>query len=97
MRTQGAVTLLYADTAACLQVPCLTYGMRGMIAASVEVKGPARDLHSGNDGGLQTSPLQQKVLHSNNTMSRISQLSPPWNSAEILTGLQGCSTSLSAI
>lgn len=35
----------------CLQVPCLTYGMRGMIAASVEVKGPARDLHSGNDGG----------------------------------------------
>ena len=35
-----------------LQVPCLTYGMRGMIAASVEVKGPARDLHSGNDGGL---------------------------------------------
>ena len=34
------------------QVPCLTYGMRGMIAASVEVKGPARDLHSGNDGGL---------------------------------------------
>ena len=32
-------------------MPCLTYGMRGMIAASVEVKGPARDLHSGNDGG----------------------------------------------
>ena len=35
-----------------MQVPCLTYGMRGMIAASVEVKGPARDLHSGNDGGM---------------------------------------------
>jgi hypothetical protein len=40
----------------CLQVPCLTYGMRGMIAASVEVKGPARDLHSGNDGGLPPDP-----------------------------------------
>ena len=39
-----------------LQVPCLTYGMRGMIAASVEVKGPARDLHSGNDGGV-SAPL----------------------------------------
>jgi len=25
--------------------------MRGMIAAAVEVKGPARDLHSGNEGG----------------------------------------------
>lgn len=34
-----------------MQVPCLTYGMRGMIAAAVEVKGPARDLHSGNEGG----------------------------------------------
>ncbi len=38
-----------------IQVPCLTYGMRGMIAAAVEVKGPARDLHSGNDGGKRTS------------------------------------------
>ena len=47
----------------CLQVPCLTYGMRGMIAASVEVKGPARDLHSGNDGGpphpLSADPVCQ--------------------------------------
>ena len=42
-----------------LQVPCLTYGMRGMIAASVEVKGPARDLHSGNDGG----PPRHCALH----------------------------------
>ena len=35
-----------------LQVPCLTYGMRGMISASIEVKGPQRDLHSGNEGGM---------------------------------------------
>ena len=34
-----------------LQVPCLTYGMRGMISASIEVRGPKRDLHSGNEGG----------------------------------------------
>ncbi len=33
------------------RVPCLTYGMRGMISASIEVHGPARDLHSGNEGG----------------------------------------------
>ena len=33
------------------RVPCLTYGMRGMIALSIEVKGPTRDLHSGNEGG----------------------------------------------
>lgn len=26
-------------------------GMRGMIALSIEVKGPSRDLHSGNEGG----------------------------------------------
>ena len=36
------------------QVPCLTYGMRGMIAASIEVTGPTKDLHSGNDGGAFT-------------------------------------------
>ncbi|KAK9815459.1 hypothetical protein WJX72_003974 [[Myrmecia] bisecta] len=39
------------------QVPCLTYGMRGMIAASVEVRGPAKDVHSGNDGGALREPL----------------------------------------
>ena len=32
-------------------------GMRGMIALSVEVKGPARDLHSGNEGGVLPSLL----------------------------------------
>ncbi|CAL8463359.1 g2893 [Coccomyxa elongata] len=48
------------------EVPCLTYGMRGMIAAAVEVKGPARDLHSGNDGGVFNEPLADlmKVLAS---------------------------------
>ena len=39
------------------RVPCLTTGMRGMISASLEVRGPARDLHSGNDGGVIAEPL----------------------------------------
>lgn len=37
--------------------PCLTYGMRGMIALSIEVTGPVRDLHSGNDGGVFNEPM----------------------------------------
>ena len=43
----GVCLLLHCS----MQVPCLTYGMRGMISASIEVKGPKRDLHSGNEGG----------------------------------------------
>jgi di- and tripeptidase/Cys-Gly metallodipeptidase DUG1 len=39
------------------RVPCLTYGMRGMISATLEVAGPGRDLHSGNDGGVISEPL----------------------------------------
>lgn len=47
-------------------VPCLTYGMRGMIALSIEVAGPDRDLHSGNEGGVFNEPLADltKVLAS---------------------------------
>lgn len=46
--------------------PCLTYGMRGMISLSVEVKGPAKDLHSGNEGGVFSEPLADlnKILAS---------------------------------
>ncbi|KAL4857151.1 Cys-Gly metallodipeptidase DUG1 [Chlorella vulgaris] len=48
------------------RLPCLTYGMRGMISLSIEVRGPARDLHSGNEGGVFTEPLADlsKVLAS---------------------------------
>lgn len=47
-------------------VPCLTYGMRGMIALSIQVDGPGRDLHSGNEGGVFNEPLADltKVLAS---------------------------------
>jgi len=44
------------------QVPCLTYGMRGMISASIEVKGPERDLHSGNEGGAAASTKECPTL-----------------------------------
>lgn len=46
--------------------PCITYGMRGMISMSVEIRGPAKDLHSGNEGGVFSEPLADltKVLAS---------------------------------
>ena len=39
------------------RLPCITYGMRGMISLSIEVRGPQRDLHSGNEGGVFAEPL----------------------------------------
>jgi di- and tripeptidase/Cys-Gly metallodipeptidase DUG1 len=42
-------------------VPCLTYGMRGMVALSIEVSGPERDVHSGNDGGVFEEPMADLV------------------------------------
>eukprot|EP00878_Enallax_costatus_P021135 GHUV01022368.1.p1 GENE.GHUV01022368.1~~GHUV01022368.1.p1 ORF type:complete len:715 (+),score=178.90 GHUV01022368.1:262-2145(+) len=41
--------------------PCLTYGMRGMVTASLVVSGPERDLHSGNDGGVFSEPMADLV------------------------------------
>ncbi|KDD76654.1 hypothetical protein H632_c147p0, partial [Helicosporidium sp. ATCC 50920] len=41
------------------RLPCLTYGMRGMLGLRVEVTGPARDLHSGNHGGVFGEPLAE--------------------------------------
>lgn len=37
--------------------PCITFGQRGMITASIEVRGAAKDLHSGNEGGVFSEPL----------------------------------------
>ena len=39
------------------RLPCLTYGMRGMICLTVRVDGAGRDLHSGNDGGVFNEPM----------------------------------------
>ena len=41
--------------------PCLTWGMRGMMTISVEVSGPEKDLHSGNDGGAFSEPMRDLV------------------------------------
>ncbi len=37
-------------------VPALTYGLRGILALEIRVKGPATDLHSGSYGGLAPNP-----------------------------------------
>ncbi|CAK9304540.1 unnamed protein product [Gordionus sp. m RMFG-2023] len=42
--------------------PCLTYGLRGMVYFSLEIKGPFnQDLHSGIYGGPVDEPLQESV------------------------------------
>lgn len=38
-------------------VPCLTYGLRGVIHASIEVSNKLADLHSGVEGGAVSEPL----------------------------------------
>ena len=42
-------------------VPCLTYGMRGCIELSVQVSGPAIDIHAGIDGGIIREPLHDLI------------------------------------
>ena len=41
--------------------PCLTYGLRGVNAYSIEVKGPGQDLHSGVFGGTAQEPMTDLV------------------------------------
>jgi di- and tripeptidase len=42
--------------------PCLTYGLRGVIHAQVEVGRPdPKDLHSGVDGGATDEPLNDLI------------------------------------
>lgn len=38
--------------------PALVYGLRGVLACTLKVRGPARDLHAGRYGGAVLSPLQ---------------------------------------
>src|SRR3954454_1594379 len=41
--------------------PCLTYGLRGCSYYSIEVFGPAQDLHSGVFGGTAHEPMTDLV------------------------------------
>ncbi|KAJ1557491.1 Metallopeptidase M20, partial [Cladochytrium tenue] len=41
--------------------PCLTYGLRGVSYYTIEIKGPARDLHSGVFGGTVHEPMTDLV------------------------------------
>lgn len=40
-------------------VPALSYGLRGLLGAQIELRGPNRDLHSGLYGGAVPNPLNQ--------------------------------------
>ncbi|KAG9017933.1 hypothetical protein FRB90_000115 [Tulasnella sp. 427] len=44
--------------------PCITYGLRGVIHATIEVHGEGPDVHSGVDGGAHIEPMMDmtKVL-----------------------------------
>ncbi|KAG8923467.1 hypothetical protein FRC00_006232 [Tulasnella sp. 408] len=44
--------------------PCITYGLRGVIHATIEVQGEGPDVHSGVDGGAYIEPMMDmtKVL-----------------------------------
>ena len=39
------------------KVPCLTYGLRGVIHASVEISSDRPDMHSGVEGGSIQEPM----------------------------------------
>jgi di- and tripeptidase len=38
-------------------VPCITYGLRGVIHATVSISNKRADLHSGVEGGAVSEPL----------------------------------------
>ncbi|GAC1680078.1 MAG: dipeptidase [Ktedonobacteraceae bacterium] len=41
--------------------PAICYGLRGLIGMQIDVKGPARDLHSGGMGGILQNPIHALV------------------------------------
>jgi len=43
------------------RTPAIIYGVRGIVYAEVEVRGPSHDLHSGSYGGVAHNPLQVMV------------------------------------
>jgi len=62
--------------------PALVYGLRGNLALELEVRGPARELHSGRYGGAAPNPLQALCeliasLHDRHGRVRRPRLLPP--------------------
>ena len=43
------------------KVPCLTYGLRGVIHASIEISSDRPDCHSGVNGGSIQEPMSDLV------------------------------------
>jgi len=43
-------------------IPCITYGLRGILYTEVEVRGAAHDLHSGTYGGIAPNPLHALAI-----------------------------------
>lgn len=42
-------------------IPCLNYGLRGVVFAEIEIRSKNPDMHSGLDGGLYREPLKDMV------------------------------------
>ena len=42
-------------------LPFSSLTQRGMISMSISVSGPARDVHSGNDGGVFNEPMSDLI------------------------------------
>jgi len=43
-------------------IPCITYGLRGILYTEVEARGAAHDLHSGTYGGIAPNPLHALAI-----------------------------------
>ncbi|KAF8334688.1 uncharacterized protein EI90DRAFT_2914698 [Cantharellus anzutake] len=43
------------------ETPCITYGLRGVIHASIEISNQGEDRHSGVDGGARPEPMMDMV------------------------------------
>ncbi|MEZ4606740.1 MAG: M20/M25/M40 family metallo-hydrolase [Deinococcales bacterium] len=51
--------LIVSDGGSAPEQPYITSGVRGIISAEIEIKGPKKDLHSGRFGGVVHNPVHQ--------------------------------------
>ncbi|RIB28464.1 WD40-repeat-containing domain protein [Gigaspora rosea] len=45
----------------CDEIPCLNYGLRGVIRATIEISSSKSDVHSGMEGGAVSEPLNDMI------------------------------------